>query len=76
MTRGLQRMQSLSFCRRLLSRVRERFYLKDELVVHPSRWNITEKSVRYLRELPVVEKIYRDSNNKQSPEDPDEVPCA
>lgn len=50
--------------------MRERCSLKDELVVRPSRCNVVEKGVRYLRELSMMEEICRDSNNKQSPVDP------
>lgn len=34
-----------------------------------------EKGIQYMRELAVLKAIYRDSNNDQSPVDPDEVQC-
>lgn len=34
-----------------------------------------EKGIRYLRELAVLEVLYRDSNNEQFPINPDEVWC-
>lgn len=34
-----------------------------------------EKGIQYMRELAVLKVIYRDSNNKQSSVDPDEVHC-
>lgn len=34
-----------------------------------------EKAIWYLRELAVLQRVYRESNNEQSPVDPNEVQC-
>lgn len=62
-----------SLCRQLLSSVRERYSLNDDVIVGASRWTTTEKGIHYPRESAVLGVIYRDSNNKQSPVNPHEV---
>ncbi|KAM9590502.1 uncharacterized protein ACIBXB_005762 [Morphnus guianensis] len=70
-----RKTQVLSLWRRLLSGVKERYPFKDEVTCHQGKWTTMERGIQYLRELAVLEVIYNDPENAQSPTDPDEVQC-
>lgn len=65
--------KTLRLCRQLLSSVRERHCPKDDQVVHGDMWNHAARYPVSWRELGVLEVIYKDSNDEQSPVNPDEV---
>lgn len=69
------RQETFILWRWLLSRIRERYSFKDDLIGHPSKWNAMEKGTRCLKELAVLDAIYKDSNNKQPRVDPYDVQC-
>lgn len=56
-----------------LSRMKENYSCKDELIACPSRRKTMKKGIQYLRELLVLEEVCRDSNNEQSTVDPDQI---
>ncbi|KAK4814464.1 hypothetical protein QYF61_018982 [Mycteria americana] len=60
---------ALSLWRRLLSAMRER------CCIPPGKWTTMEKGIQYLRELAMLEVIYGDLDDVQSPINPDEVQC-
>ncbi|KAK4818601.1 hypothetical protein QYF61_015463 [Mycteria americana] len=64
---------ALSLWRRLLSAIKERYPFKEDVVYHPGKWTTMEKGIQYLRELAMLEVIYGDLDNVQSPKDPDEL---
>ncbi|KAK4807112.1 hypothetical protein QYF61_018453 [Mycteria americana] len=64
-----------SLWRRLLSAIRERYPFKEDVVYRPGKWTTMERGIQYLRELAVLEVIYGDLDDVQSPTDPDEVQC-
>ncbi|KAM9591473.1 uncharacterized protein ACIBXB_006269 [Morphnus guianensis] len=70
-----RKTQLLSLWRRLLLGVKERYPFKDEVTCHQGKWTTMERGIQYLRELAVLEVIYNDPENAQSPTDPDEVQC-
>ncbi|XP_049650061.1 uncharacterized protein LOC126035473 isoform X1 [Accipiter gentilis] len=70
-----RKTQVLSLWRRLLLGVKERYPFKDEVTCHQGKWTTMERGVQYLRELAMLEVIYNDPENVQSPTDPDEVQC-
>ncbi|KAM9590490.1 uncharacterized protein ACIBXB_005749 [Morphnus guianensis] len=70
-----RKTQVLSLWRRLLLGVKERYPFKDEVTCHQGKWTTMERGIQYLRELAVLEVIYNDPENAQSPTDPDEVQC-
>ncbi|PKU47833.1 ubiquitin carboxyl-terminal hydrolase 4 [Limosa lapponica baueri] len=53
----------------------ERYPLKEDLVNYQGKWTNSESGIQYLRELAVVEEIYRSLDSNQAPKDPDEVHC-
>jgi len=55
-----------------LSAVKSRYLYKTGIVCRLSKWTTTEKGMKYLRELAVLERSHRDS---QTITNPDEVPC-
>jgi len=65
----------LSFWRRLLSGVRERYPFSDDFVCYPGKWTNMERGIQYLREFSVQELVYYERDNNQLPTDPDEVQC-
>ncbi|XP_049649568.1 uncharacterized protein LOC126035258 isoform X3 [Accipiter gentilis] len=70
-----RKTQVLSLWRRLLLGVKERYPFRDEVTCHQGKWTTMERGIQYLRELAVLEEIYNDPENAQSPTDPDEVQC-
>ncbi|XP_074884057.1 uncharacterized protein LOC142031085 [Buteo buteo] len=70
-----RKTQVLSLWRRLLLGVKERYPFRDEVTCHQGKWTSMERGIQYLRELAVLEVIYNDPENGQSPTDPDEVQC-
>ncbi|KAK4806216.1 hypothetical protein QYF61_001139 [Mycteria americana] len=66
---------ALSLWMRLLSAMKERYPFKEDVVYGPGKWTTTERGIRYLRELAVLEVIYGDLDDVRSPTDPDEVQC-
>lgn len=74
-TRGLGRGQKLSASGRDSCQAEGRVSLKDDLIVHLSKWNAMEKGIQYLRASTVLEVICRDSNKEQSSEESGEVQC-
>ncbi|PKU29305.1 ubiquitin carboxyl-terminal hydrolase 4 [Limosa lapponica baueri] len=70
-----KKTQALSLWRRLLSGMRERYPLSEDVVCHPSKWTTMERGIQYLRELAVRKMIYHDLDNAQLPTDPDEIQC-
>ncbi|KAK4810568.1 hypothetical protein QYF61_004531 [Mycteria americana] len=65
----------LSFWRRLLSAMKERYPFKEDVVYRPGKWTTMERGIQYLRELAMQEVIYGDLDDEQLPKDPDEVQC-
>ncbi|GAB0206477.1 ubiquitin carboxyl-terminal hydrolase 4 [Grus japonensis] len=68
-----KKAQALSLWRRLLSSVRERYPLSEDVVCWPGKWTPMERGIQYLRELVMQEMVYYDPDN--APTDPDEVQC-
>lgn len=48
---------------------------KEDVIYHSGKWATIERGIWYLWELAVLEMIYYDLNNAQSPINPDEVQC-
>ncbi|XP_042655671.1 ubiquitin carboxyl-terminal hydrolase 4 isoform X3 [Tyto alba] len=67
--------QILSLWRRLLSGVKKRYPVREDVTYHPGKWTSMERGIQYLRELAVLEVIYNDLNSEQLSTDPDEVQC-
>ena len=53
--------------------MKERYPLKEDLLCQPGKWMTMELGIQYLRELVILEAIYRNQGNKQLSKDPDEV---
>ncbi|KAK4807215.1 hypothetical protein QYF61_024335 [Mycteria americana] len=64
-----------SLWRRLLSAIKKRYTFKEDVVYRPRKWTTVERGIQYLRELALLEVIYGDLDDVQSPTDPDEVQC-
>ncbi|KAK4806879.1 hypothetical protein QYF61_012600 [Mycteria americana] len=65
----------LSLWRRLLSSVKERHPLKEDLANSRSKWTTIEGGIQYLRELAMVEVIYSNLDNNQASKDLNEIWC-
>ena len=70
-----KKTRALSLWRGLPSGVKEKYPFKEDVTCHPGKWATMEKGIQYLRELAMLEVIYNDPGNEQSPTDPDEVQC-
>ncbi|KAK4813534.1 hypothetical protein QYF61_009577 [Mycteria americana] len=66
---------ALSLWRRLLSRMKERYPFKEDVLYRPGKWTTRERGIQYLRELAVLEVVYGDLDDERLPKDPDEVRC-
>ncbi|MCQ4179296.1 hypothetical protein FK518_27370 [Klebsiella pneumoniae] len=64
-----------SLWRRLLSGVRDRYFFKEDIVCHPSKWTTMERGIQFLRELAVRELIYHNLDDPRTSVDPDEIEC-
>uniref|UniRef100_A0A8U7N6I3 Uncharacterized protein n=1 Tax=Corvus moneduloides TaxID=1196302 RepID=A0A8U7N6I3_CORMO len=64
-----------SLWRRLLSSVRARYPFKEDLVNSPGKWTTADEGIQYLRELAVLEIVYRDLKSDRVPEDPEDASC-
>lgn len=67
--------QVLSLWRRLLAAVKERYPQKEDIVYQVGKWTTMDKGIQHLWESAVLEMIYSDLDNAQTPKDPDEVQC-
>ncbi|XP_071886614.1 uncharacterized protein [Anas platyrhynchos] len=67
--------QVLSLWRRILKAVKERYPHKEDIVYQVGKWTTMDKGLQQLWELAVLEMLYSDLNNAQTPKDPDEVQC-
>ena len=67
--------QVISLWRRILTAVKERYPHKEDIVYQVNKWTTMDQGLQQLRELAVLEMIYSDLNNAQTPTDPDEVQC-
>ncbi|KAK4818865.1 hypothetical protein QYF61_020084 [Mycteria americana] len=63
----------LSLWRQLLTAMKERYPLKEDVIYCPGKWTTMERGIQYLRELAMLEVIYGDLDDKQLSKDPDEV---
>lgn len=68
-------MTTFSLWRWLLSSVKVRYPLKDDLVNYRGKWTIAEEGIQYLRELMVVEVVYSDLDSNQVSKDLDDIRC-
>ncbi|GAB0206368.1 hypothetical protein GRJ2_003102400 [Grus japonensis] len=64
-----------SLWRRLLSSVRARYPLKEDLVNSPGKWTTADEGIQYLRELAVLGVIHSDLDDEEVSKDPEDVLC-
>ena len=67
--------QVLSLWRRLLAGVKERYTHKEDIVYQIGKWTTMHKGLQHLRELAVLEMVYSDLDNAQTPKDPEDIQC-
>ncbi|GAB0209328.1 hypothetical protein GRJ2_003398500 [Grus japonensis] len=63
----------LSLWKQLLSSMKARYPLKEDLVNYQGKWTTVEEGVQHLRDLAVVEVIYSKLDNNQASKHPDDV---
>lgn len=74
LTRGLGKVQKLSATGGdSYQELKKGYFLKDGLLLHQNEWNTMEQGIQYLRELAMLEVLYKVSKNEQSPINAGEV---